>query len=190
MRGLLVRATVLLLLVAFARAELIVNGGFDEPLSVGWSDTVWSAAGSYNIERSDTFNPLEPGFAAQVYKCRGYFTTLYQTVDVPSADLALSFDGRLYLWPGAESCWPAPAFIIRYQDAAGTELGNTKFYKHNIFCTWQSSDTAHLIDVTSQWGWKHYQLDLGREIRDSLPGVDPAAVRKVRVELHAFVSGT
>jgi hypothetical protein len=170
--------------------ELIVNGGFDDPFSVGWQETCYSGAGSFLFERSDTLGPPAPGFAARVRKDLGYFACLHQTVDVPDVNLTFSFEGRLRIGGGSSTCWPVSAVILRYLAGAGAELGNTKFWVHTEFATWLSSDTAHLIEVNTPEVWTPFTLGIAQELAVKLPGVNPAAVEKIRVELYAYDNGT
>jgi hypothetical protein len=182
-------ALALLALAAGARAtELIVNGGFEQPLEVGWSDTVYQQAGAWLFERSDTCG--QPGNVARVRKDLAAYAALVQTVDVPDVDLVFSYSGRFRIGGGSSTCWPAAALILRYLGSGGIELGNTKYVLHNEFCTWGNSDTAHIIEVENPEVWVAYNLEIAREIADNLPGVNAAQVAQIKVEIYSFDSGT
>ena len=148
-----------------------MNGDFEQDLSVGWKDTVYSDAGSWLFERSDTLGGPS-GYAARVEKSLCSFAALTQQVMVPNQHLMLSFDARFRFGGGSSTCWPVASVIVRYLDSTGTELGNTKFVLHNEYCTWANSDTAHLIEVENPDVWANHQLDVAQEIADNLPGVN------------------
>lgn len=181
-------AGILALVVSIGWSNLLVNGDFEAPFEGSW-DTLATGAGFWAMERSDTLGS-GTGYAARAYKYLADYASIAQTVPVVGADLALSFDARLWVNGGSPSCWPVAALIVRYLDTGGTELGSTKFYCHDEFAQWQSSDTAHLVDVSRMTGWNHYDLNIRQEITENLPGVNPARVGNVRVELYAFDSGT
>ncbi len=182
--------TMLITLPLVASANLLVNGNFEQPFSVGWQDTVSDFGGEYRIERSDTLGQSIPGHAARVYKFLAEFASLYQTVDVPGTNLNLEFDARFRIEGGSSTCWPVASLWVRYRNAFGTELGNTRFYLHSPYATWVRSDTVSLIEITENGVWRHYSLDIAEELATNLRGVDPAQVRKVTIDLFAYCSGT
>ena len=171
--------------------ELLVNGGFEQTLDVGWTDTVANEAGTFAFERADTFGQPTPGFAAKVTKYLARYASLRQTVDVPSVDLTLSFDGRFKIAGGSSTCWPVASLWIRYADASGVELGNTRICRSSIYSTWASSDTVHKIEVSDTTGaWDNYSINLREELATNLPGINPDNVKKVTVDLFAYDNGT
>lgn len=176
----------LALWVGLGYANLIRNGGFEEPFAGTW-DTLAEGGGFWRLERSDTLGS-GTGFAAKAYKYLDEYASISQTIDVPGPNLTFSFDGRFRVGGGSPSCWPAAAVVLGYLNSAGARMGNTKFYQHR-FCTWTDSDTVHLINVGPVQGWQHYSLDVYREIVTYLRGVNPGEVRKVKVELFAYNSG-
>jgi hypothetical protein len=184
-------ALLLMLAGPAAADELLMNGDFEQALDVGWTDTVELSAGLYAFERSDTFGQPTSGYAAKVYKTLAYYASLRQTVDVPSADLTLSFDGRLKIGDGSSTCWPVASFWVRYADASGLELGNTRICLSSVYSTWAKSDTVSLIEITDTTGaWHNYTLNLMEELTTKLPGIDPAAVKKITIDLFAYDNGT
>ena len=171
-----------------AAQELLTNGDFEQALDVGWQDTVVLLAGTFSFERCDTMGAT--GCGARVVKGLASFAALTQQVNVPGANLVLNFDGRFRIGGGSSTCWPVAALIVRYQSSAGRELGNTKFVLHNEYCTWGNSDTAHLIEIAAPGEWHPHQLDIAQELNDYLPGVSPADVAQLRVEIYAYDNGT
>jgi hypothetical protein len=171
--------------------EFLINGDFEQPLDVGWTDTVESSAGTFAFERADTFGQPTPGFAAKVTKYLARYASLRQTVDVSNVDLAVSFDARLKISGGSSTCWPVASLWIRYADASGVELGNTRICRSSVYSTWTSSDTVHLIEITDTTGaWHNYTVHLKQELTDNLPGINPSDVAKVTVDLFAYDNGT
>ena len=189
-RILLVSAFFLMLAGPAAAGELLVNGDFEQPLDVGWTDTAKVEVGTFLFERADTFGQPTPGYAAKAYKMLARYASLYQTVDVPNVDLTLSFDARLKIGGGSSTCWPVASVWVRYADASGLELGNTRFYLHDQYATWAKSDTVSLIDVSDTTGaWHNYSLDLRQELTH-LPGINAEAVEKIAIDLYAYDNGT
>ena len=157
-------------------------------MSVGWTDTAVNTAGNAVFERADTLG--QSTNCARVLKNLATYASLEQTVDVPNTRLAFSFDGRFRLAGGSSTCWPVASVILRYLDAGGIELGNTKLLLHNEYCTWANSDTAHLIEIETPDEWHHKTLDVAQELGDNLPGVSPAGVAKIKVQIYAYDNGT
>jgi len=190
-RILLVSALFSMLAGPGAAGEFLVNGDFEQALDVGWTDTVENEAGLFAFERADTFGQPTPGFAAKVHKELARYASLRQTVDVPNVDLTLTFDGRFLIGGGSSTCWPVASLWVRYADASGFELGNTRICLSSVYSTWTKSDTVSMIDVTDTTGaWHNYALDLKDELANHLPGIDPDSVRKITVDLYAYDNGT
>jgi opacity protein-like surface antigen len=188
MSRVLLAAGLLVLLSSAVPANLLVNGDFEQPLETGWKDTVYSLAGDYRYERSDTFGQ-GTGQAAKARKYLAKFASLRQAVPVPGADLTLSFDARLNIGGGSSTCWPVAAVFVRYLDASGAELGATCWYNHHPSADWLDNDTMNLVEVTS-FDWNRYELRIAQEIATNLPGVSPEDVGQVMFDLFAYDNGT
>jgi hypothetical protein len=174
-----------------AAGELLVNGDFEQALDAGWIDTVENEAGLFAFERADTFGQPTPGNAAKVYKELARYASLRQTVDVPNVDLTLTFDARLKIGGGSSTCWPVASVWVRYADASGLELGNTRICLSSVYSDWTKSDTVSLIEITDTTGaWHNYALDLKDELANQLPGINPDDVKKITVDLFAYDNGT
>jgi len=190
MKRVLAMAFGLLLAGGPVAANLLVNGDFEQPLETGWAQESSGPVGESRFERTDTMGQPNPGYAARVWRYLANYASLSQTVEVPSANLAFRLDGRLRIGGGSSTCWPVAAVILRYRDAAGTSLGNTRIYLHDQYANWVNSDTQHLIDITTPDVWTEYALDVRQEIADNLPGINPDNVRQITVQLFAFDNGT
>jgi hypothetical protein len=186
-------STICLLLLAAGgvRAdELLSNGSFEQPMDVGWTDTVVGSTGSSLFEWSDTLGSPTGDHAVRVYKTLASYATLFQTVDIPNVNLVLNLDARLRIGGGSSTCWPTAAILVNYRDGAGTSLGNTRFYLHDQYNTWVSNDTQDLIEVTTPDVWRPYQLNIAEEIATKLPGISAASVAQLQVHLFAYDNGT
>ena len=170
--------------------QLLINGDFEQPIDVGWTDTVVGSTGSSLFTWCDTLGQPTPGYAACVYKTLASYAALGQTVAIPNANVVFEWDGRLRIGGGSSTCWPTAAFLINYQKLDGTSLGNTRFYLHDQYNTWVVSDTMNLIEVNTPEVWAHYTLNVADEIADRLPGINAADVAKVRIELFSYDNGT
>ena len=190
-RILFLTALFLTLALPAAAGELLVNGDFEQPLDVGWTDTVQLEAGTYRFDRTDTLGQPSPGFVALVYKELARYASLRQTVNVPDLNLDLSFDARLKIGGGSSTCWPVASFWVRYADSTGLELGNTRFYLHDQYATWTKSDTVDLVNVADTSGaWQHYAINLKEHVASRLPGINADQVKKITLDLFAYDNGT
>jgi hypothetical protein len=171
--------------------ELLANGDFEQLIDIGWTDSVVSEAGSFYFDRADTFGQPTPGFAVKVHKELARYASLRQTVDVADAGLTLTFDARLKIGGGSSTCWPVASVWVRYADATGIELGNTRICLSSEYSTWTKSDTVSLIEITDTTGaWHNYSLDLAQELTNNLSGINPDNVEKITVDLFAYDNGT
>jgi hypothetical protein len=170
--------------------ELLVNGTFEQPMDVGWTDTVVGSYGAARFEWSDTLGSPTANYAVKVYKTLANYASLSQSVAVTDVDAVLSLDARLRIGGGSSTCWPVAAIIVGYYNAAGTSLGNTRIYLHDQYCTWARSDTMSLIEVTTPDVWHRYDLDIAQELATNLPGINPAEVARLQVNLYSFDNGT
>jgi len=178
-------------LVRLASANLLVNGDFEQAIDVGWDTIAENAAGGDTFTWSDTLGQPSPGHAVAVRKYLAKCASMSQTVGpLPGVNLTLTFDGRLEIGGGSSTCWPVAAFAVRYLDSAGASLGNTKMYLHDQYCDWAVSDTQSLIDITTPGVWTPFSLDIASELSTRLPGIDPAGVKKLTIDLYAYDNGT
>jgi hypothetical protein len=187
------RTTIIFTLAAFAglaSANLLVNGDFEQPFDVGWDTLAVNLAGGDTFTRADTLGQPSPGYAVAVRKYLASNASMHQTVDIAGVNLTLTLDGCLEMGGGSSTCWPAASFVVRYLDSTGISLGNTKMYLHDQYCDWTSSDTQSLIDITMPGVWTQYGLNIASELSTHLPGIDPANVKKLTIDLYAYDNGT
>lgn len=188
---LLVSALFSMLAGPAAAGELLVNGDFEQPLDVGWSETTKVEVGTFSFERADTFGQPTPGYAAKAYKMLARYASIYQTVDVSDVDLNLTFDARLKIGGGSSTCWPVASVWVRYADESGLELGNTRICLSSVYSTWTKSDTVSLLEIDDTTGaWHNYALDLKQELANHLSGINSNNVKKITIDLYAYDNGT
>lgn len=166
--------------------NLLVNGDFEQALSVGWVKT-GDGRGTHTCNRDTSYHP-DPDYEAMAYQYDNPgFARLGQTVDVPGIQLHLSFSASFKLQEGTYICWPAACFSVCYLDSRNTSLGETRYY-YSTYADWVPSPTLSLKRITSP-DWTRYDLDVADELTHNLPGVNPADVARVEVSLYAYTRG-
>ena len=187
--GDMLRTTILLtLLLALAFSQnLLTNGDFEQDLSVGWTRDS-SGYGVRTTDRQADLHP-DPDYEARcsLYSGAGS-VALNQRVNVPHPWLAVSFQARFDIVGTSSSCWPVAYVGIGYFDNANNLLGETRIYHHDSYCTWVPTGTLSLIEVTNP-DWTQYDIDVGLELSQHLPGVNPADIRQVRISLADTTAG-
>ncbi len=170
-----------------AGQNLLVNGDFEQPLTTGWTAT--QGGSGYGLTDRQTWYHSDPDYEARdsLYSGAGW-RRLAQRVNVSSPVLGISFWAKFEIGAGSSTCWPVASVTIGYYNAANTLLGETRFYYHNEYCTWTSSSTLHLIEVTNP-DWARYSLNVADELAQHLPGVNPALVQRVEVALFDTTAG-
>jgi hypothetical protein len=166
------------------------NPSFEQPLDSGWVQTVVN--GSYpldsgTIERSDTLGQPGSGFAARVYKFHKQYCSLSQTVALDTDVVAVHFWARFRI--GADvPCSPVSAVVLSYLDDADNRLARTVIGRFSSYNTWTDSDSQHLVKLSdSATAWTPYSLDLQTELDSFLPGIERGRVKRLCVELYAYV---
>jgi hypothetical protein len=176
------------LLVAFGFSQnLLTNGDFEQDLSAGWTKDT-GGYGFFTTARSPDYQP-DPDYEAldSLYSGAGN-CRLSQRVDVPGPVLSLSFWAKFGIYGASSTCWPVAYVGVGYHDATGQLLGETRVYYHDTYCTWTSTSTMSLIEVTNP-DWTQYSIDIAQELSQHLPGVNPADVRKLSVALVDTTAG-
>ena len=165
-----------------AAAELLVNGAFESPLDSGWArDSGGHARATFS--RGTGYHP-DPDYEARVHlgPADGY-AAISQTVAVPSLALAFGADLSLYAHITEPVNWTAASCRLTYRDSLLAPLGETRIFMATARCTWHSGPTIHLIRVADS-AWHRYELDIAAEMRENLPGIDPARVKFITVHLR------
>jgi hypothetical protein len=175
-----------LILALVSGQELLINGDFEQELTVGW-DTTSEGSGTHEYTRDASYHP-DPDFEACAYQYDNPGSAkIGQTVAVSAPMLELSFWAKFEEGGGSSTCWPAACFYLAYLDAGGAKLGETRYY-YGTYVTWVSDDTLHLIQVANP-DWTEYTLDVMLELTENLPSINPADVAQVEVAIWAPTTG-
>jgi hypothetical protein len=165
--------------------NFLVNGAFEQDLSVGWTSYMADPTYGYDsIIRGTGFDP-DADYEAYALSTFGYVTKLYQTVDIPStANFTFAIKAKIVAFDNDYDslCWAASAAIVYYLNSAGTVLGETRICGFSAPCPWVSTSTIHLIQAADTL-WHNYSFVLNAELAN-LPGVTPAQVTKIQVCLY------
>ncbi|MGQ9708464.1 MAG: hypothetical protein ACUVUR_06270 [bacterium] len=172
---------VLLLLAGYGlNQELLINGDFEQELSVGWTYSD-SGLGTHQALRDTIYQP-DPDYEAWVYQYDNPgWTRLSQMVEVLSVSLNLSFWAKFSERGGSSTCWPAACFQVCYYDRNNNRLGETRYY-YSTYANWVPTPTLSLYRITNP-DWNLYELNIEEEISNNLPGVNPDSVAKVEAAL-------
>jgi hypothetical protein len=160
---------------------LLTNGNFEQDLTAGWTKV--SAWAYDSISRGTSYEP-DADYEVLVLKdsiyCGG-MTKLYQTVDIPTTNLAFSVKAKIHAYANTadEYLWAGAAVEISYLSAAGTVLGKTRINRMTTHCPWASTPTLHLINAANE-NWNTYSFNINTELAN-LPGVVPSQVMRISV---------
>ncbi|MFO7650700.1 MAG: hypothetical protein R6X13_05085 [bacterium] len=163
--------------------NLLINGDFEQDLTVGWTYTD-SGYGTHQADRQTSYDP-DPDYEAMAYQYDNPgWARLAQRVDAPGVLLQLSFRASFLQTGGTSSCWPAACVSVCYYDGSSTLLGETRYF-YSTYANWTPSPTLSLHRVNDP-AWADYSLNVAEEISTNLPGVDPGDVAQVEVALLAY----
>ncbi|MFO7675857.1 MAG: hypothetical protein R6X12_06040 [bacterium] len=166
--------------------SLLVNGDFEQDLSVGWTQAR-DGYGNQVFSRAADYHP-DADYEARVYQYGGPgWMKLGQLVTVPDTGLEFSFQAEFRIGNSSVTCWPVASVGLEYCDAGGDILGTTLFCLRDGNSNWTSTPILHLIEVTDP-DWREYRLSIGAELSGNLPGVIAADVHQVRVLMYGFTS--
>jgi hypothetical protein len=159
--------------------DLMVNGNFEQDLSVGWQESYLGSG--YVINRTTTLQP-DPDYEVEVFKnnSNGY-VVLQQTVDIPGTDVGFACTARLNAYDNTAGDWAGSAFVIAYLNSSDQTLGETRICQYSTDCPWTASPTLHLI-VAVDNAWHDYSFNINDELAN-LPGVNPLEISKLRIAL-------
>jgi hypothetical protein len=180
----------LLLLVIISSAtaaELLVNGNFEQELTIGWTNT---PLGYYDtLNRATSYNP-DPDYEAYAFHAYGGELKMYQSVDIPSTDIQFSAYAKMYAYDNDADtlCWGGASLIVYYKDQAGAVLGQTRIGNYTAPCPWASTPIIHVISVTDSL-WHNYAFNIGTEL-GNLSGVNPLLVKKIEVAVYDTAAHT
>ncbi|MCK4303375.1 MAG: hypothetical protein KAY24_03985 [Candidatus Eisenbacteria sp.] len=162
--------------------DLLTNGDFEEPLSVGWEEMTLGS--NTVINRATHYNP-DPDYEAYAYKGTGDgYARLSQTVDIAGTDVAFAASAKISA-SATSTAWAVASLVISYRDEGGEMLGETSICVRTQHCMWTNTPTFHMIDAVPG-EWTDYAVNVDEELAN-LPGVNPTHVKQIQVSLYAFV---
>ncbi len=164
-------------------AELLINGDFEEALDVGW-ETLLVGDGA-SVDRGQDYD-LDLDYEAHTRKLTGIGqATLTQTRMIPSPNV--DFTARICPHAVASgTAWAAAGVGLSYLDENNHVLGQTRICARTAYCTWTNGPTSHLI-VAPDNSWSTHAFSLEDELVN-LPGIEPNAIVRVRVEVFSYVN--
>ena len=169
--------------VQASQLDLVVNGAFEDPLDQGWAQT--TAGANCLISRQQDLD----GDEDYEVRLRKGLTTghakIWQRMAIPSTDLQFSADLAIEEDCG-DGAWGAGGLYLHYLDQHGNILGRTGILSKSSLCPWTSSDTFHMIEVSSS-DWAYWSFNVADELLN-LGGVDPNAVKELEVILAVEAS--
>jgi hypothetical protein len=163
--------------------ETLANGDFSKPLSQGWAITANDIVGEHDI----TATP-ESGAVLVKQMCGN--ATLAQDIKLKTTNLVFSTRARFSAQVTKPDYYATASVLLGFLDSDGKQLGETRIYSAAGTPPWKASNTLHVIAVADTGKWQDYSLNLGEELRTNLKGVDAAKVKRLRVSLESFCSGT
>ncbi|MEO0116074.1 MAG: hypothetical protein ABIK97_00860 [candidate division WOR-3 bacterium] len=160
----------------------IVNGEFNEDWNFGWRSKVENHAGDYEIRRVK----VDKEYHIRVYKSLCGSAQIYQVIKIPNLAATLSFRAKFFADSNIEEYAAAAGIVIEYLNSAQRKLGATYFYSATPnFQEWQNSPTTHLYKV-SPADWQRFSLDIKKELRENLSGIEREEVKYIKITLLAY----
>ncbi len=181
--------TLLLIASIVFAGRLVVNGDFEQPLNIGWSSSIGLQNTSDTIDRQIYFEP-DIDYEVRVKKYDETYAKLCQAIDIPTTDLDFSITAKLYAleYSPTLSYWAAAAVCLRYLDANGNQLGETRIAHMSPHCPWTNTGAIHLIPVTDPNNWYTYNFNINNELTN-LPLVNASNIHKIQIALLDTTNG-
>lgn len=160
----------------------LVNGDFNEDLTIGWQKKIENYAGGYEIKR------VKEGeeYYVRVNKDLCGYAQLFQIVKITNLASSLSFQAKFSANTNEENYAAAAAVVVEYLNHSQRRLGATYFYySTSNFWEWQNSSTTHIYK-TSASGWQTFSLDIKNELGQNLPNINSDEVVYLKISLLAY----
>ena len=169
------------------QGNLLVNGDFSEAWTVGWKRVLG------DIQKGENAVEMRYLDAGRVFHLRHVgesHVALVQAVPVEGVEgLRFEVAFQCRAWQGRLGGDGTAAIRLIYENAEGERMGETDLLRttRNRFETESPLMGSRVHQIGVNEGWNEVRLVIADEIRDYLPGVDPARVGRVTVAL--FLSG-
>lgn len=168
--------------------KAIVNGDFEQDLSVDWIKNTSGLSYSDNIDRAVNLDSDE-NYELVLEKVSAGHIKLFQTIDITTLNMQFSASANLraYEYNPSASYWAAAAVCLRYLGENNGLLGETRIARRSPHCPWQNSGTLHIINVTNE-SWQTHSFNLRDELLN-LSSVNLDAIKKIQVVLMDTTNG-
>jgi hypothetical protein len=163
--------------------DSLQNSRLAANLAPAWTLTSEDLVGSGDIEL------LKDGGVHLTKEMCGH-RTLTQNVNLTKTGLVFSTRAKFSAQATKPDYYSYAAAVLTYLDAAGKSLGSTTIGFATAAAGWKNSATAHYIKAAKQDTYADYSLNLSEELASNLKGIDPAKVKRLRVQFTAYCSGT
>ncbi len=166
----------------------IVNGDFEQDLSIGWLRKTSGLSYSDNIDRATNLDS-DVDYEVVLEKVSAGYIKLFQTVDISTTNLnfSVSANMRAVEHNPYASYWAAAAICLRYLNENNVLLGETRIARRSLHCPWQNSSTFHIINVTTE-NWQTHSFNLRDELQN-LTAVNFDDIRKIQIVLMDTTNG-
>ncbi|MBC8550818.1 MAG: hypothetical protein H8D23_14330, partial [Candidatus Brocadiales bacterium] len=169
------------------KGNLIVNGNFEEPWTVGWKRIVAAPSRGANHVKIVYSADGEGDDDLYLRHTGESYMTLFQSIPVISCNLLFSASFRL----GPVERNGATSMIeLEYGDKKGRYMGSTRLVNYHyspfIYTKRKSplnTGFKHYIKMGARW-YKHYTINLREEIINNLPGIDPDRIKEIVINLY------
>ncbi len=180
--------------------NLLVNGDFAQAWDVGWRRQIGDLQKGENAV--EVVNHPNAGRVVHLRHVGESHMAIYQVIPVENTSLRFEASFQAKAWEGpiwGFSGTGTAAVRLIYEDREGKTLGETNILKtvKNVFADTplmgvpqppRSSNREHQIYIDERW-YEGFRLDIAREIRDYLPGVNPEQVTQIAVVLMVAGNG-
>ncbi len=168
--------------------ELVTNGDFELPPSVGWEELAWGEfadTGNCRMRYRHDHHP-DRDFEVMVHKMLNKGYKLFQKIEIPTLDIRFSVSARLTSKTENRDYYAAAAICLEYLDGRDSVIGETRLYSATTGCPWVSTSMLHLIGAPDSLNWYDYDFSVEDELAN-LPGVEPDSIHAINVVLLAYV---
>lgn len=169
--------------------NLIQNGDFAQEWVNGWERTTEGLTGAQVVEtRPPAGNPPQPTLYMSKTGAGALRLSQHVTLSGPATDLVFRGQLRLSGELDGDGNEGRAALLLLYENADGQTLGLSAWVdgRTNGSGLWGTLLPTFGPTTAPRFqpaGWQTIEIDLGQEFTDRLPGLDPAAVRRITVVL-------
>lgn len=167
----------------------LVNGDFEQDLTVGWTKMTTGFSYSDAVDRENDLD-ADANYELILEKVSAGDIKLFQKVDISSTNLNFSVNVKLSAleYNTNASYWAAAAICLQYLDKNEGLLGETRIIYKSPHCPWKNSSTVHLIEAANSDSWQNYYFNLNKELKN-VSGIKPAEIKKIQVMFLATSNG-